>query len=295
MTMLKAERILVTGAAGCVGRAVTTLLRSEGCDVVAHARRAAPGIDWVADLSNLSRGGYALPGDVAAVMHCAAAIPARSNAFARDNTGATTELAALLETAASLRQIVHFSSVAVYKRPPSGRWIISEDAKTVGVDDPGADSYASSKRGSELALESLARKRPEVRVTHLRASSIYGPGAVLTTLLPTLAARARRNESLHLYGPRGYVQNFIHVQDVAELGMAILLEDKAPRVVNAFSDDTYKVAPLAKLIKLATSSSSEIVDTTDDTIVPEAVYVNTRAKQFHPRFRGLADHLLDAS
>jgi nucleoside-diphosphate-sugar epimerase len=132
-------------------------------------------------------------------------------------------------------------------------------------------------------------------VTQLRASSIYGPGVVLTRLLPTLVARARRNEPLQLYGPRDYVQNFVHAQDVAELGMALLLDDGPPRVVNAFSDDTYKVTALAELVKVAIGSRSEIADATDDTVVPEAVYVNTRAKQFHPRFRRLADHLLDAS
>ena len=295
MTILETKRILVTGAAGCAGSAVTALLRSKGCNVIAHARRAAPGIDWAADLGGLSAGGYAFPSDVAAVVHCAGANPSRSNAFARDNAAATGELAALLETAISLRQVIHLSSVAVYKRPPSGCWIISENAETVDVNDPGADSHASSKRSSELALESLAQKRPEVKVTQLRASSIYGPGVVLTRLLPTLVARARRNEPLQLYGPRDYVQNFIHVQDVAELAMAILLDDGPLRVVNAFSDDTYKVAALAELVKVELGSRSQIVDATDDTVVPEAVYVNTRAKQFHPRFRRLADHLADAS
>jgi nucleoside-diphosphate-sugar epimerase len=295
MTILETKRILVTGAAGCAGSAVTALLRSKGCNVIAHARRAAPGIDWVADLGGLSAGGYPFPTDVAAVVHCAGANPSRSNAFARDNAAATGELAALLETAISLRQVVHLSSVAVYKRPPSGCWIISENAETVDVNDPGRDPHASSKRSSELALESLTQKRPEVKVTQLRASSIYGPGVVLTRLLPTLVARARRNEPLQLYGPRDYVQNFIHVQDVAELAMALLLDDGAPRVVNAFSDDTYKVAALAELVKVGVGSRSQIVDATDDSVVPEAVYVNTRAKQFHPRFRRLADHLADAS
>jgi len=295
MTILETKRILVTGAAGCAGSAITALLRSRGYNVVAHARRAAPGIDWVMDLGSLSAGGYAFPSDVAAVVHCAGANPSRSEAFVRDNTGATVELAALLETAVSLRHVIHLSSVAVYKRPRSGCWIISENAETVDVADPAVDPHASSKRSSELALESLAQKRPEVKVTHLRASSIYGPGVVLTRLLPTLVARACRNEPLQLYGPRDYVQNFIHVQDVAELAMAILLDDGAPRVVNAFSDDTYKLTALAELVKVGVGSRSQIADATDDTVVPKAVYVNTRAKQFLPRCRRLADHLLDAS
>jgi hypothetical protein len=52
---------------------------------------------------------------------------------------------------------------------------------------------------------------------------------------------------------------------------------------------------LAELVKFELGSRSEIVDATDDTVVPEALYVNMRAKQFHPRFRRLADHLADAS
>ena len=295
MTILETKRILVTGAAGCAGSAITAFLRSKGYNVVAHARRAAPGIDWVADLGSRSLGNYAFLSDVAAVVHCAAAIPSRSNAFARDNTGATVELAALLETAALLKHVIHLSSVAVYKRPPLGCWTISENAETVDVNDPEVNSYANSKRCSELALELLAQRRPEVKVTHLRASSIYGPGMVLTQLLPTFVARASRNEPLQLYGPRDYVQNFIHVKDVAELAIAILLDDSAPRVVNAFSDDTYKLAPLAELVKVELGSRSQIVDATYDTAVPEAAYVNARAKQYYPQFRRLADHLPDAS
>jgi len=229
------------------------------------------------------------------VVHCAAAIPSRSNAFDRDNTGATVALTSLLETADVLKRVVHVSSMAVYKPPRSGRWIISEDAETVDVSDSGADRYARSKRASELTFDFLADKRPEVKVTHLRASSIYGRGMVLTTVLPAFVARALRDESLHLYGARGYMQNFIHVRDVAELEMAIIFNDAAPRVVNAFSDDTYGLLALADLVKTGVGSHSQIVDASDNTIVPEAIFMNTQAKQLHPRFRRLADHVLDAA
>jgi nucleoside-diphosphate-sugar epimerase len=289
------ERILVTGATGFSGSATTALLRSKGYDVVAHARKAAPGIDWVADLGNLSAPGCAFPTDVTAVVHCAGANPSRSDAFARDNTCATVALAALLETAGSLRRVVHLSSVAVYKRPPSGNWIISENAETVDVNDPGTDPHAHSKRASELALDALAHRRPDIKVTHLRASSIYGPGMVVNRLLPVFLAQARRHEPLRLYGPRGHVQNFIHVQDVADLEMALVFDDGSPHVVNAFSDDTYGLMALAALIKTGLRSRSQVVDAADDAAAPEAIFVNTRAKRFHPRFRSLADHLLDTA
>jgi nucleoside-diphosphate-sugar epimerase len=295
VTICTTDRVLVTGATGLVGNATAVLLRSKDYQVVTHARRAAPGIDWVADLGGRCAASQCLPDDIAAVVHCAAAIPARSQAFARDNIGATAELAAVFETTHSLKRIVHLSSVAVYKRPPSGSWIISEDAETVYADDPGADAYARSKRASELELDSLAARRPEVKLTHIRASSIYGPGMALTTLLPASVARALRNEPLCLFGPRDYVQNFIHVRDVAELVLALLCDDNSPRIVNAFSDDTYGSMALAELVRTTLNSRSQVVDATDDTGSPKPIFVNKRAKRLHSRFRSLADHLFDAA
>lgn len=293
--MPSGERILVTGAAGFVGGAITRLLRGSGYGVIAHARRAAAGIDWVVDLGDRFADAPPLPTDIAAVIHCAAAIPSRSNAFARDNAAATREIAEALQAVGSLRCIVHLSSVAAYKRPSSGSWIISEDAATVDVDDPVGDQYARSKRVSELAFDLLADRRPHVKVTHLRASSIYGKGMVVTTLLPAIVARARRQEAIRLRGPRTYVQNFVHVKDVAELATALIFDENPPRVVNAFSDDTFGLTALADLVKSRLKSRSQIVDATEDFVMPIPIFANARAKQFHPRFRRLADHLLDAA
>jgi nucleoside-diphosphate-sugar epimerase len=288
------EPILVTGAAGLVGRHVTELLRSRGIRVVAHARRAGPGIDWAADLADPRTLLDPLRFDIAAVIHCAAAIPARSNKFDRDNTMASATLAALLPTANSLKRIVHLSSVAVYRPPERGRWVLGEDAATVGGD--GRDgSYAASKRACERSLEAVGRDKGSVAITHLRASSIYGPGMVRTTLLPALVARAMRNEPLLLRGPRPYFQNFVHVADVVELAVALVQENRVPAVVNAFSDDTYELAALAELVRTTLGSSSEIVDESYAAEAVEPVFQNRIAKRLHPSFRSLADHLVDAS
>jgi nucleoside-diphosphate-sugar epimerase len=288
------EPILVTGAAGLVGRHVVDLLRSRGVHAVAHARRPGPGIDWAGDLSDPQTFADPTRFDVAAVVHCAAAIPSRSNRFECDNAVASATLAASLSTAKSLNRIVHLSSIAVYQRPTPGRWEISEDATTVNGD--GIDgSYAASKRASERSLDAVAQDKPGVSITHLRASSIYGPGMASTTLLPVLVARALRNEPLLLRGPRPYVQNFVHVADVAELAVALVQEDGVPAIVNAFSDDTYELAALAHLIRTKLGSSSQIVDESFATEGPDPVFPNQIAKRLHPAFRSLADHLADAS
>ena len=288
--------VLVTGAAGFVGRAVVEVLGAMGVPVVTHARQAAPGIDWAVDLASLcSRGRPGFLDDLGAIVHCAAAIPSRSRAFERDNAVATASLAGMLDRAKGLRRIVYLSSVSVYVRPLLGRWVISEEAETVRANDPAADAYARSKRASELALDSLAARRPEISISYLRPSSIYGCGMVQSTLLPAMSRRALRHEPLRLHGSRGYRQNFVHVRDVAEIAAALAIGENAPSVVNAFSDDTLGLYELADLLRTRLGSSSAVVDNTDGREAPEPEFLNALAKRVHHRFRRLADHLLDAT
>lgn len=286
--------VLVTGAAGFIGQVVVDVLRAKGLAVLAHGRRPAFGIDWVADLADISKVRDTLPDGISAVIHCAAAIPSRSGDFSRDNAAATENFAAALRGMPSLEGVVNLSSVAVYARPPSGRWILAEDAEMVGP-SLASDPYAASKRACELALEAALQQRPEVKLSHLRPSSVYGPGMVATTLLPVFVTKALRNEPLHLRGPRGYTQNFVHVRDVAELAVALVLNQAQPRVVNAFSDDTYNLAALADLVRKGLGSGSEIIDATEDTDIAMPVFVNDRAKRLLSAFRKLSDHLRDAA
>jgi nucleoside-diphosphate-sugar epimerase len=118
---------------------------------------------------------------------------------------------------------------------------------------------------------------------------------VSTTLLPALARKAILHEPLQLHGLRGYRQNFVHVRDVAEIAIALAVAEDVPSVVNAFSDDTLGLHELVDLIRARLGSTSPVVDNTDGKEVPEPVFANSLAKRVHPRFRRLADHLLDAA
>jgi nucleoside-diphosphate-sugar epimerase len=183
----------------------------------------------------------------------------------------------------------------VYKRPYSGPWIISEDAEVVDVYDASADPYARSKRASELALDALARCRADIEISHLRVSSIYGPGMNRSTLLPALVSRALRGGPLRLHGPRHYVQNFVHVSDVADLAAALAFGIRCPPIINGFSDDTLGLSVLAELVCSRLGSGSNIVDESQEADVPEPIFVNVEAKRLHPKFRRLADNLHDAA
>lgn len=293
--MNKPPLILVTGAAGFVGSHVANLARNAGLEIRTHSRRPGPGIDFPAELNDPVALRQLPWNTIGTVIHCAAAIPSRSDAFARDNVEAATTLAEVLLKAKSLRRVVHVSSIAVYRRPTSADWRISEATEVIDEGDGAADAYARSKRHVEIVLDDVARRRPDVSLCHLRASSVYGSGMVASTLLPTLVERAQHNQPMVLRGPRAYRQNFVHVMDVASLAIA-MADNKSGNpesVLNAFSDDTYGLFELAELIRNALGSSSPTVDETVQVHCPVPVFENRLARRHHPRFRSLPDHLPD--
>jgi hypothetical protein len=49
------------------------------------------------------------------------------------------------------------------------------------------------------------------------------------------------------------------------------------------------------LVRAGLARESHVIDDTDDMITPSPVFVNRHAKRLHPKFRKLADHLLDAA
>lgn len=287
--------LLVTGGSGFVGARVVARARERGRTVRALARRAATGIDHAVDLLDAAALAAVPWEDVTEVIHCAAAVPARSQAFARDNIEAAAVLATALGRARRLRRVIHISSVSVYLAPAGGAWQIDEDAAVIDSLSPGPPSYAQSKRLVERELDRLAAAAPG-RVVHLRAASIYGRGMAPTTLLPMLVSRARAAEPLVLRGPRSYIQNFIHVDDVADLALAVADSPAgAPSIVNAFSDDTIGLMALADLVREQLRSASPIVDETSATEVATPRFVNLRARELLPSFRALRQHLGEAA
>ena len=285
--------ILITGAAGFVGCHVSQAAQKAGLKIRTLARTQAAGIDWCADLSD-QRVVATLPlSTVTTIIHCAAAVPSRSGAFERDNVQAAASLAACLVAAESLRRIVHISSIAVYRRPVAAPWMISEDASVVDILSEEAEPYARSKRLVEISLDRVAELRRDVFVSHLRASSIYGPRMVSTTLLPTIVRCARQNAPIILRGPRAYRQNFVHVEDVASLALMFATNHHARSgPLNAFSDDTYGLFDLANMVRTRLNSKSAIVDETENRDIIAPHFDNSRARCLH-RFRRLEFHLRD--
>lgn len=218
------DRVLVTGAAGGVGRHVVRALLDAGCEVravdVRPADYGAVGelvdpseTEWISgdllalDLDELVR-------DCAAVIHTAASVGLSESYDELEPTN--VELTERLYDAADragARHFVHFSTGTLY-RP--GRGLRTEDDDV----EPSTD-YERTKLDSERVF--TTKRAPRTHWTILRPAYVYGPhcesmAAGLVTLPPII-----RNFTPLLPGFSGGTRSsWVHVEDVAAAAMAVL-------------------------------------------------------------------------
>lgn len=169
-------RVLVTGASGFVGRALTQSLSRAGYHVRAAVRdrskiRAAEFVE-VVQMPDLSRpvNWRPLLADVDAVVHLAgiahvsAKVP--RDLYDRVNRLATKELALQASLTRNIRRLVFVSSIRAQSGPAADHVLTEDDAPQP------TDAYGRSK----LAAESFVRGYG-VPYTILRPVVIYGKGA----------------------------------------------------------------------------------------------------------------------
>jgi UDP-glucose 4-epimerase len=205
-------RILVTGAGGFVGMAVTRHLLEHGHDVVPWTRQLVD----LTDPTAVWRG-VGIAGQVDGVVHLAALAAARESRedparYFAANVGGTANL--LQALAVQKPKVVFASTSAVYGSFPTGA--LSEDLPTRP-----ASPYAMSKAAAEklLAFQAIAG---HAGVTILRLFNVAGALPGLVDRNPTriinncLRAAAGEIPHVSVNGDGGVRREFTHVADVAE-------------------------------------------------------------------------------
>lgn len=194
--------VLVTGAAGFVGRAVVRHLAEAGWSVRAGTRSGAvvEGAAQTVRCDVLDPAGVAQAmAGVTAVVHCAVGAP--------DDTRVITEgTAHVLDAAlaAGVHHVVHMSSVAVY----SGQSGLIDELSDMSAPQ---GAYGLAKREAEDLCRKAAAKG--MGVTILRPTLIWGKDSAQWT---TSYVRRMRGGHWHALGARGEgLANLIHVDDLA--------------------------------------------------------------------------------
>jgi nucleoside-diphosphate-sugar epimerase len=233
------RRVLVTGAAGCVGSFLVDELLAHGCEVLAVDR---PGVGMAQegktgltargiDLRDAREAARAVRGTTA-VIH-AAAIVDISKSF-EELRGINLDSVRTLYEAASREgatDFVFFSSASIYSK--------SSDGAPRREDDP-LEAKSDYER-TKLWAEEYLRSRPPggPRVTILRPALVFGPrGVFIGALLGAISALLER-WSGPLPAVRGGPRtNWVHAEDVARAAM-YLLDHPQPSgsVFNVANDD----------------------------------------------------------
>ena len=239
-------RVLVTGAAGFIGRVVGARLSAGGDEVVAYDRAIEP----ADDITDLARVRSAADG-CDAVVHLAAKVGlgvgiADIDDYARQNDlGTAVVLRASAE--AGIRRLVFASSMVVYGegaygcpqhgpvRPPArtaedlarGDFEVhcphcgaDLDPELIGEDAPldPRNAYAATKVHGEHLAATWARETGGVAAA-LRFHNVYGPGLPRNTpyagVAALFASRLASGDAPLVFEDGGQRRDFIHVDDVA--------------------------------------------------------------------------------
>lgn len=212
------KTILITGAAGFLGRHSAREFAQAGCRVV--------GVDVAAAENsglgpNIEYARLTLPSPAfrelirrtqpTALIHCAGRASVANSmsdpgADFRDGTVLTFEVLDTLRTAAPHCRFVLLSSAAVYGNPAS--LPVTEEHACAPL-----SPYGYHKQQSELLCEEFARLFA-VPTTVVRIFSAYGPG-LRRQVVWDICRQALTGPELRLRGTGGESRDFIHAADVA--------------------------------------------------------------------------------
>ncbi len=220
---LASSRVLVTGATGFLGAALSEKLASAGAHVRAlvHTPHKAQALLDRADVEVVT-GDITRADDMAAavegcdyVFHCAAALGG-SLALQRQVNVTGTRNVAQAAARAGVARMVHVSSIAVYGYPDSGTVRESDPAQ------PSRSAYNTTKARAEDVLLQVARHEG-LAYSIIRPAMIYGPNASFWTAAFFKLAQRRPTP---FPGPGHGTSYPIFVDDVVDM-MLILAQHPA--------------------------------------------------------------------
>jgi len=248
----RSETIMVTGAAGLVGRAVVGQLAARGQAVLALDRRAAR-IDQIdvieCDTRDIHRLNFlARQADIGAIVHCgtySGPMVGRGNPYdmMAVNVMGTANVLELARIS-GMRRFVYCSSASVYGSTAAGP--VQEDSAL----SP-STLYGATKLAAEQLVLAYAREQG-VDAAALRLSWIYGPNRETACVLRKMIDDAAAGRPTRLGWGMDFHRQYIHSDDVARAVIATL---DAPllrqRVYNITGESFVTLGAVADIVRTA--------------------------------------------
>ena len=247
--------VLVTGAAGVLGREITQVLRSADYEVIACGRTPGDQIDARWDIS--CQDGPQPDCQPAVVVHAAAQTglygQAMEGTIAQFDVNVTGTLRVVRWCSErNVKRLILISGAVVY-----GQWAESPKSESDAVEPWWAGPYAVSKWASEGVASLFAAQGGQVAI--LRLTSLYGEG-YQTGLIPRFIEQATRTGSISLEPPFDDAFDLLHVKDAARAVRSAVANESAARW-NVGSGSLVTIHELAKICANQVNASIALSDT----------------------------------
>lgn len=255
------DRILVLGAGGFIGRSLVRALARRGELVIAASRSdtgfAQHNVETVI-------GEWSTPEDFApwiarshAVVHLASTSTPGSSASRplREVTDNLLPSVALLQALQDYPDVdlLYLSSGGSLYAP--GNDMSANEAARVQP----RSYHGAGKIAAEYFISAWCSQHSR-RATILRPSNVYGPGQSERSgfgIVPTALGKIQRREALRVWGDGSAVRDYLYIDDLVELTIAILAQPmpEGARVINACSGVGVSVNQLFTAIEAVTGQS----------------------------------------
>jgi nucleoside-diphosphate-sugar epimerase len=267
------DTVLITGGAGFIGSHIAERLLAQGCTVVVLDDLSTGRRENIDHLlrekkftfvsgstldSALLRSVIRLHG-VSHICH-QAAVPSVAMSVLDPVTSTEANVMGTVNVfdvavQAGCKRVVFASSASVYG--DAAEMPVSERA---GLDP--RSPYAVSKATKEM-LAGVFSRLYGIEIVCLRYFNVYGrrqdPASDYAAVVPLFISRALRDEPLVIEGDGRQTRDFIHVDDVVQANVrALTREDLTDRLFNIGCGERLSILDLARTIKAAVGSRSEI-------------------------------------
>jgi nucleoside-diphosphate-sugar epimerase len=242
-------KIVITGVNGFVGKKLYRVL-SEKHNVIGLYNSGNPVFEncYKADLTNEEEidlvFGKSETNDVDVIVHLASKMANAKNTNDLDVLYSNTIMAkniAFMAKKLNVNQVVNLSSSSVY---PNIDGVYNEES----IPNPSLNSdciYGLSKLNGEIILNYFLAET-DIKVTHLRASMIYGEGMDDTRLIPVIEKEIFENNSVTLFGNGERILNLVKVEKLVEY-ISFFIEKPLNDVLN-IGDECISSLDLARQI-----------------------------------------------